>query len=82
MTLPGLMQQTPLTITSIFERMRTIYADGQIIYVVQANDTLWAIAAVHGITVDELRALNGLTGNAALRAGDRVKLVVYGTRRG
>ena len=36
-------------------------ADGQVIYVVQANDTLWGIAAIHGITVDELRALNGLT---------------------
>lgn len=36
-------------------------ADGQIIYTVQSGDTLWSIAAVHGITVDELRANNGLT---------------------
>ncbi len=38
-------------------------SDGQIIYVVQANDTLWSVAAVHGLTVDELKALNGLTGD-------------------
>ena len=31
MTIPGLMQESPLTILSIFERMRTIYADGQVI---------------------------------------------------
>jgi LysM repeat protein len=36
-------------------------ADGQIIYKVQSGDTLWSIAAVHGLTVDQLKALNGLT---------------------
>ncbi len=36
-------------------------ADGSIVYVVQANDTLWGIAAVHGVTVDEIKSLNGLT---------------------
>jgi LysM repeat protein len=51
----------PTTAPSASSRTATPNADGQIIYVVQANDTLWGIAAVHGITVDELRALNGLT---------------------
>jgi LysM repeat protein len=36
-------------------------ADGNIIYVVQEGDTLWRIAAITGITVDQLRSLNGLT---------------------
>jgi len=31
MTIPGLMQQTPLTIGSIFDRLRTINADGEIV---------------------------------------------------
>ncbi|MGH2806081.1 MAG: long-chain fatty acid--CoA ligase [Actinomycetota bacterium] len=31
MTIPGLMQTTPLTITSIFDRLRTIYGDGEIV---------------------------------------------------
>ena len=31
MTIPGLMQETPLTIHSIFDRLQTIYADGRVI---------------------------------------------------
>lgn len=31
MTIPGLMQQTPLLIRTIFDRMRTIYGDGYVI---------------------------------------------------
>lgn len=31
MTIPGLMQQTPLVIKTIFDRMRTIYGDGYVI---------------------------------------------------
>jgi fatty-acyl-CoA synthase len=29
-TLPGLMQRTPLTLHSIFERMRTVYRDAEV----------------------------------------------------
>jgi LysM repeat protein len=36
-------------------------ADGNIIYVVQEGDALWSIAARHGVTVDQIRSLNGLT---------------------
>ncbi len=36
-------------------------ADGNIIYVVQEGDTLWGISAITGVSVDQLRALNGLT---------------------
>jgi len=34
--------------------------DGQIRYTVQAGDTLWRIAAVAGLTLDEIRQLNNL----------------------
>jgi hypothetical protein len=37
--------------------------DGNIVYVVQAGDTLWRIASITGLTVDQLRAMNGLTGD-------------------
>jgi LysM repeat protein len=33
-------------------------ADGRIVYIVQAGDNCFRIAALHGITVDQLRALN------------------------
>lgn len=39
----------------------TAGADGRIVYTVQAGDSLWHIAAVAGLTVDELKALNNLT---------------------
>ena len=31
MTLPGLMQDTPLTLRLIFDRLRTVHADGEIV---------------------------------------------------
>lgn len=37
--------------------------DGSIIYIVKANDTLLGIALTFGISVDELRAMNNLTGD-------------------
>ena len=36
-------------------------ADGNIIYVVQEGDTLWAIAARNGISIDDIKRMNGLT---------------------
>jgi LysM repeat protein len=35
--------------------------DGNIVYIVQPNDTLWRIAALAGLTVEQLKAMNGLT---------------------
>ncbi len=37
--------------------------DGRIIYIVQPNDTLLSISLLTGISVEELRALNNLTGD-------------------
>ncbi len=34
--------------------------DGAIVYIVQPEDTLWRIAAISGVPIEELRALNGL----------------------
>lgn len=34
--------------------------DGRIIYIVQPGDTLWRVAAITGVTLDELRNLNNL----------------------
>lgn len=34
--------------------------DGRIIYIVQPGDTLWRVAAITGVTLDELRGLNNL----------------------
>ena len=44
-------------------------ADGVIRYKVQPGDTLWRVAALAGISVDELRALNNLHPDEALQPG-------------
>lgn len=38
----------------------TANADGAIIYTVQEGDSVWRIAAIAGLTVEQLQALNGL----------------------
>ncbi len=53
-------------------------ADGVIRYKVQPGDTLWRVAAVAGISVDELRALNNLQPDQLIRPGDILVLGVAG----
>jgi LysM repeat protein len=43
--------------------MPTAGPDGNVVYVVQSGDSLWRIAANAGITVEQLKAMNGLTSN-------------------
>lgn len=50
--------------------------DGRIIYTVQAEDTLWRIAAVSGVSLDELRRLNNLDADATIRPGQVLLLGV------
>ena len=49
-------------------------ADGNIIYVVQLGDTLYRIAGITGVTVDQIRSLNGLTSDI-LSVGQRLIIV-------
>lgn len=49
-------------------------ANGNIIYVVQKDDTAWRIAAVAGISLEELYALNGLQPTDFLTPGMRLTL--------
>ncbi len=51
----------------------TAGADGNIIYIVQDGDTMWRIAAVAGMTVEQLKALNGLTTDIVV-VGQRLTL--------
>lgn len=45
------------------------------VYVVQAGETLWEIAVTHGLTLDELLDINGLTRASVIKAGDTLLLV-------
>jgi LysM repeat protein len=52
-------------------------ADGRIIYIVQANDTLLRISLISGVPVEQLRALNNLTGDT-IYEGQRLLLGLAG----
>jgi hypothetical protein len=51
--------------------------DGKIIYIIQEGDSLWVIAANAGISVEQLRALNGLAVDAVIVPGNPL-LLGYG----
>ncbi len=52
--------------------------DGKIIYIVQLDDTLWVIAARAGLTVEQLRALNGIQANDIITPGMKLILGLGG----
>ena len=54
----------PLAQSPIFTP--TPLPDGRIIYIVKANDTLLSISLVSGVPVDQLRALNNITGDTII----------------
>lgn len=41
-------------------------------HIVREGDTLWTVAALHSLTLDELLALNGLSSEAMLHVGDQL----------
>ena len=63
--IPGLMQRTPLTLTMVFERFRTVYADGRLID--HEGET------TYGEVADRiLRLARALTEDLGVQPGDRV----------
>lgn len=54
-------------------------ATPKLTHVVQEGETLWAIAALNDLTVEELRALNNLSEEAILQPGDELLIRETGT---
>lgn len=65
MTLPGLMQATPLTLRGIFDRMRTVHADGEVVDP-EGRRTYAEVAE------RVLQLCRVLTDELGIRPGDRV----------
>ena len=65
--LTGLMQGTPLTLHSIFSRMRTVYADGEVV------DSGNGVRTTYGALAERVaRLCTVLTDELGVRPGDRV----------
>jgi len=45
-----------------------------IVYVIQANDTLWALSQRYGVSVDDILAANNLTRQDVLQIGQRITI--------
>ena len=54
--------------------LSALLAAGDAFYTVHKKDTLFSIAKRHGLTVAELRELNGLGAHATIHAGDRLRV--------
>jgi len=52
--------------------------DGRIIYIVKADDSLWRISAITGVSLDELRALNNLSADDVISPGQELLLGLGG----
>ena len=52
--------------------------DGRILYIVQDYDTLWGIATISGVDIDELRSLNNLEDGDVVITGQILILSVLG----
>ncbi|HET7010809.1 MAG TPA: CAP domain-containing protein [Anaerolineales bacterium] len=50
----------------------TPQADGSIVHTVETGQTLWTIAAVYDVELEELLELNRLAGSAVLHPGDKI----------
>ncbi|MFP4636251.1 MAG: long-chain-fatty-acid--CoA ligase [Nitriliruptoraceae bacterium] len=72
--IPGLLQRTPLTLDLVFERLRTVYADGRVVGPEGAT-TYGAIAE------RILRLAGALTDELGVRPGDRVATFGFNSLR-
>lgn len=52
--------------------LATPAADGSIVHIVQQGQTLWAVAAIYQIPLDDLLILNGLNQNSFVFPGDKL----------
>ena len=71
------MQAAPLQQPTAF-KTPTPGPDGKIFYTVRQGDTIWSIAAISGLSVEELRTINNLHPNQSIKPGDTIFLGLSG----
>jgi len=74
---PALAGEAPRPVPQATYATPTPGPDGKIVYIVQEGDTPWVIAARAGLSLEQLRALNGLAANDFIVPGQQL-LLGYG----
>jgi membrane-bound lytic murein transglycosylase D len=69
----GVKQETNADQTSE-NKTKTPASKEYIFYKVRSGDTLWKIAVSHGMTLTEIRKLNGFTSKTQLKVGQKIKV--------
>ena len=64
-------------IPGLQEKMCRAAGCGTMDYIIRSGDTLFSLAKAYGITPQKLADYNGIAGNAALTAGDVLKIPLY-----
>ncbi|HEX9696878.1 MAG TPA: long-chain fatty acid--CoA ligase [Actinomycetota bacterium] len=73
MTIPGLMQRTPLTLRAIFDRMRDVHADGEVVSP-EGRTTYGALS-------DDVLRLVTVLRDLGVQSGDRVATFAFNSAR-
>lgn len=83
MTIPGLMQPTPLTLRSIFERMRTVHPDGEVVTIsgTLAGGDRVVVRHSYGELAERILRLCRVLGDLGIGPGDRVASFGFNSHR-
>jgi fatty-acyl-CoA synthase len=81
MTIPGLMQRTPLVLHSIFDRMRTTYPDGEVVSVSGSGEGTTVARHTYGDIADRALRLVTVLRDLGVRPGDRVASFAFNSHR-
>ena len=81
MILPGLMQETPLTLRSVFERLRTVNADKEVVSVLDERGERRIVRHTNAELADRVLRLCTALRELGVGEGDRVATFAYNSHR-
>ncbi len=79
--LPGLMQSSPLTLHSIFDRLRTVHADAEVVSVLGDGDDRHLVRHSNAELAERVLRLCTVLRDLGVGEGDRVATFAYNSHR-
>ena len=81
MTLPGLMQATPLTLHGLFERMRTVHGGKEVVSVLGSGDQRRVVRHTNAELAERVLRLCRVLRDLGVGEGDRVATFAFNSHR-